>query len=166
VTSDCKWEANTKNIVKKGNGRLWFLRRLKTLVASLDTLVDISRLFCRSILEYAAPVWSGSLTNGNKQDIKRVQKNAMRIIFGSSFSSYDDCLEDIEEDTLLSRRDKLCLSFAENCLKDEKFANWFPKGVSTRSGCHYFEIDAKTKRFGNSALPHLTRLLNNKAKQK
>ena len=47
VTSDCKWEANTKNIVTKWNGRLWFLRRLKTLGASLDTLLDIYSPLCR-----------------------------------------------------------------------------------------------------------------------
>ena len=149
---------------KKGNCRLWFLRRLKTLGASLETLVDIYKLFCRSILEFGAPVWSGALTKQNQQNIERVQRNALRIIFGASFTSYEDCLEKISVDTLQQRRGKLCLNFAENCLKNEKFRHWFPTGVGTRSGTHYFDTEAKTGRFKNSAIPYLTRLLNNKTK--
>ena len=57
VTSNCRWESNTKQVVAKGNARLWFLRRLKLLGASQDTLIDIYKLFCRSTLEFSAPVW-------------------------------------------------------------------------------------------------------------
>ena len=160
LTSDCKWEANTKNIVQKGNSRLWFLRRLKILGASQKTLIDIYKLFCRSVLEFGAPVWSGALTVKNKQDIERVQKTAMRIIAGSYHTPYEQFLDDVEEDTLAVRRDKLCLNFAKKCLKTDKFSCWFPKGVGTRSGPHFFEMQGENKRFSNSAIPHLTRLLN------
>ena len=118
------------------------------------------KLFCRSVLEYGAPVWSGALTKRNIQDIERVQQNAMRIIFGAAFTTYDDCLEQLEEQTLEERRSKLCLTFALNCLKTEKFSSWFPKGIKTRSGTHFCEEEALTKRYRNSAIPHLTRLLN------
>ena len=160
LSDNCKWDANTKNIVKSGNSRLWFLRRLKTLGASVQTLLDIYKLFCRSVLEYGAPVWSGALTKRNIQDIERVQQNAMRIIFGAAFTTYDDCLEQLEEQTLEERRTRLCLTFAQNCLKTEKFSSWFPKGIKTRNGTHFCEEEALTKRYRNSAIPHLTRLLN------
>ena len=81
ISSSCNWDANTKEIVAKGNSRLWFLRRLKFLGASSDTLIDIYKLFCRSVLEYGAPVWSGNLKQCNTKDIERVQKNAYKIIF-------------------------------------------------------------------------------------
>ena len=38
VTSDGRWDLNTKSTVLKGNSRLWFLRPLKLLGASRDTL--------------------------------------------------------------------------------------------------------------------------------
>ena len=82
LTSDCRWDANTRNMVIKGNSRLWFLRRLKVLGASLETLLDIYKLFCRSVVEYAAPVWSGALSKKNKQDLERVQQNALSVICG------------------------------------------------------------------------------------
>ena len=164
VTSNCRWESNTKQIVTKGNARLWFLRRLKLLGASQDTLIDIYKLFCRSVLEFGAPVWSGSLTKGNTDDIERVQRSAMKIILGSSFTNYEECLEEISQDTLKSRRDKLCLNFAESCIKDSKFSSWFQEGIETRSGHYFAEPEAKTRRYRNSAIPHLTRLLNNNIK--
>ena len=162
ISSSCNWDANTKEIVAKGNSRLWFLRRLKFLGASSDTLIDIYKLFCRSVLEYGAPVWSGNLKKSNNKDIERVQKNAYKIIFGTTFASYDYCLETNEEETLERRRDKLCLNFAEACLKNDKFSRWFPKGVVTRNKTSYQEPEAKTKRYKKSAIPHLVRLLNSR----
>ena len=161
ITSDCRWDANTKNFVKKGNSRLWFIRRLKLLGACEGTLLDIYKLFCRSVLEFGAPVWSGALSAKSSHDIERVQRNAMRIISSSMNTSYDDFLDQIEEQTLSSRRETLCLSFAQKCLKTEKFSTWFTKGMETRSGaCYFTETEAKTKRLHNSAIPYLTRLLN------
>ena len=54
------------------------------------------------------------------------------------------------------------LSFTRKCLKSEKFCNWFPTGVSTRDGSHFLESEAITKRLRNSAIPYMTRLLNQK----
>ena len=68
----------------------------------------------------------------------------------------------MDEQTLQSRRVKLSLRFAEACLKDTKFRDWFKIGVSTRSGIIYQEPEAKTGRYRNSAIPYLTRLLNSK----
>ena len=101
VSSDCRWEKNTKNVVQRGQSRLWFLRRLKLLGASSTTLVDIYKLFCRSVLEYCAPVWAGSITKKNTQNIERVQKNAFKIIFGSHYTTYDDLLTEIDESSSL-----------------------------------------------------------------
>ena len=147
LTSDCRWEANTKNIVIKGNSQLWFLRRLKVLGANKDTLLDIYKLFCRSVLEYAAPVWSGSLNAKNRQDIERVQRNAFSVICGIYGKPYESLLEKMEQDTLLLRREKLSFKVPNKSLKREKFTSRFPDGVSTISGLHYFHDENKTKRF-------------------
>ena len=56
ITSNAKWDSNTKELIKKGNKRLWFLRRLKLLNANKTTLTNIYKLFCRSALEYCAPI--------------------------------------------------------------------------------------------------------------
>ena len=153
IKSDCCWDANSKAIVLKGNSKLWFLRRLKLLGAKTDTLLDIYKLFCSSVLKFGAPVWSGALSVKNKQNIERVQKNALRIIFGNYDDPYQTLLDEIQLDSLLDRRDTLCLGFASKCLKSEKFNKWFPQGVGTRSGAHFLEPATKTKRYRNSVIP-------------
>ena len=70
---------------------------------------------------------------------------------------------ELEEDTLKDRREKLCLRFAENCTKDAKFSKWFKTGIKTRTRILYSEPEAKTRRYRNSAIPYLTRLLNSRS---
>ena len=93
-----------------------------------------------------------------------VQRSALKIILGSTLTDYEESLEEINVDTLKTRRDKLCLNFAESCIKDTKFCSWFPKGIETRSGHHFAEPEAKTQRYRNSAVPYLTRSLNSSTK--
>ena len=45
VSSDCLWDKNTKDIVHRGQARLWFLRRLKLeqyCWISINSFVDLS----------------------------------------------------------------------------------------------------------------------------
>ena len=49
LTSDGKWDKNIDHIVSKANQKLWFLKRLKYLGASRDTLLEIYNLFVRHI---------------------------------------------------------------------------------------------------------------------
>ena len=72
ITSDLKWKANTEFITKKAYKRLWLIKRLKQMGASLVSLLDISVKHVRSVLEFAAVVWTSSLT---KQDIGSIEKS-------------------------------------------------------------------------------------------
>ena len=53
--------------------------RLKVLGANTNELLDMYVKHCRSILEFAAPVWNGAITNVEKNDIERTQKGALQI---------------------------------------------------------------------------------------
>ena len=160
ITSDCKWNSNTNFIVTKASQKLWFLRRLKTLGSTQDTLLDIYRLFVRSHLELAAPVWAGALSKKNKQDIERIQKNAFRVITASNHFSYEEALSTFDETTLDERRQKLCTRFAKKCVKDQRFSHLFPVGITTRTKTTYLEPECKTKRYSTSCIPHLIWTLN------
>ena len=66
-------------------------------------------------------------------------------------------------DTLISRREKLCLRFALKCVKTESTADMFPLNksvVNTRHREKYFVHQAKTKRLRKSAIPYMQQLLN------
>ena len=164
VRSDLKWSSNTKNIVKKGNQRLWMVKRLKNIGAKTEDLVDVYIKQIRSVLEFAAPVWQSSLTKTEKTDIERVQKSFCRIVLGSSYQSYAYALESLQLESLEARRINLCLRFALRAEKHQKFKHWFilntKTSVTRRKPVKYVPVVAKHSRFEKSPLFYLTNLLN------
>ena len=117
ITSDMKWHANTQYICAKGYSKLWMLRNLKKLGASIPDLLDVYIKQCRSVLELAVPAWSPGLTVGDSNKIERVQKSAFAIILGKQYSSYRKALEQLQMETLVDRRVTLCQKFARKAYK-------------------------------------------------
>ena len=101
------------------------LRRLKKLGASKFILLDAYQNLVRSVLEMAVPLWDGSLTKRNSQDIEAVQKICVKLISGQNLVNYEELLTSLGLDTLEARRVKLCLKFAKKCLKNDRFKHWF-----------------------------------------
>ncbi|KAI8513921.1 hypothetical protein Bbelb_082450 [Branchiostoma belcheri] len=62
IQSDLKWNTQVDHMVKKGNQRLFFLRRLKTFGVTSDDLVTVYTSFVRPTCEYAVPVWQPGIT--------------------------------------------------------------------------------------------------------
>ena len=163
IRSDLKWSSNTENIVKRAANKLWLLRRLKKMGANRAELVDMYTKHCRSILEYAVPVWNGAITGYECKDIERVQKMALHIILSENYLNYENALKLANLESLESRRMKLCINFAKKAEKSEKYMHWFrPRPVvnTRQSRFKYIEPQARTERLSKSAIPYLTRLLN------
>ena len=87
MRSDMKWYDNTNHICQKGYARLWLLRRLKNLGASVSELLDVYEKQVRSVLEMAVPVWQAALTQQESIKIERVQRCAFYIILGEDFKA-------------------------------------------------------------------------------
>ena len=159
----CNRGSNTESIVRRAANKLWLIRRLKNMGANKEELLDMYKKHCRSILEYAVPVWNGALTDYEIKSIERVQKMALHIILGELYVNYQNALKMANLETLEVRRTKLCLSFAKKAEKSDKYMHWFrPKPiVNTRQpAVKYSEPIVRTDRLKNSAIPYLTRLLN------
>ena len=129
ISSDLKWNEHTEYIVKKANKRLWYLRRLSRLGASRDTLLDQYRLICRSVLETAAPVFAGGLSQTNISDIEDVQRSAFKIILRKDYASYCQALALLGETTLEERRENISLKFAKKCTIHPKMKHLFNKNI-------------------------------------
>ena len=71
-SADLKWHSHVANISKRAYMKLWLIRRLKGLGASQEILLDLYNKQVRSILEYAAPLWSPGLTVQDKEELVRV----------------------------------------------------------------------------------------------
>ena len=82
VDTSGRWNAHIDYITAKAKRRAYLIQRLKRLGASDDTLKLIYVLFVRSILEFAAPLWTGAVTQNKKltMQLQRVQNYICRII--------------------------------------------------------------------------------------
>ena len=106
----------------------------------------------------------------SQNDLERVQKAAVRIIFGKPYDSYTQTLKDLDMMRLSARRDIICLKFAKNSRKLENFQKLFPvhknfHGMDTRQHEKYRLIRSFSKRYAVSAVPSMQRLLNKEYKK-
>ena len=79
-------------MTKRAYNRLWIVKRLKSLGASLNDLVEVYTKQIRSILEFGVPVWNSSLTKEESYEIERVQKAFLHIVLGSEYFNYENAL--------------------------------------------------------------------------
>ena len=163
VSQDLKWQKNTDYICTKASQKLWIIRRLKKFKLNIFQLLDVYQKEVRSILEYAVPVWHGGITTKQSNQIEKIQKVAFRIILDHSYTNYEVACTLLSMEPLHLRRIQLCTTFAKKDLKksDSLFIK-SSKNVQTRSAPKIVEeFKCRTKRYKNSSLPYLTRLLNN-----
>ena len=165
LQNDLKWKSNTKNMTAKAYKRLWMIKRLKNAGANQEDLTDVYIKQVRSVLEFGVPVWNGSITKEEVNDIERVQKTFLHILLGQNYLNYECALEVSGLDSLVFRRTALCLRFAKKTARNPKHQHWFKvsgSGVpNTRSEkFKYKQPLCRLNRLKNSPIPYLTRLLN------
>ena len=159
ITSDQNWSRNTEYLVKKANARMRLLHKMVEFSAPVEDMITIYTSYIRSILEQSCTVWHSSLTLENTEDLERIQKSAVRVILGDQYTTYEEGLELLLLAKLSDRREKLSLSFAKKCLKNDLVSDLFPLN-NPRCKEKYQVTFASTDRLKNSAVPYLQRLLN------
>ena len=169
VKSDLSWCSNTASMCKKAYARIWMLRRLKPLGASVDELMDVYDKQIRCMVEFASPVWTSGLTLAEMNQIERVQKCAFHIILADKYLNYTQALKKLGRKTLSLRRTDLNLTFAKKCLNSDKYSHWFceydpsvqlNKTRSEMPDLLLEPVRARTNNFKKSPIAYLTRLLN------
>ena len=80
--SNLSWQANTDKMCQSAYARLWMLRRLKKLGASVTDMLDVYNKQIRCVLELAVAVWEPGLTLAENKQIERVQKSALMLFWG------------------------------------------------------------------------------------
>ena len=118
----------------------------------------------RTVLEYAAPVFTSMLTQQDVYDIERVQKIVLKIILSSKYTTYDEACSKMNTITLEKRRKYLSLKFALSCLDNCQHKHMFNQRSSTyyelRNIKSFEEPFCHNQRFYTSPVPYLTRILN------
>ena len=93
ISDDLTWHANTTCIVNKAYIRMTILRKLFEFKLSVKDLLQMYKLYIRSIVEQNCVVWGSSITHEESRKIERVQKIALRIIFRENYLCYENALE-------------------------------------------------------------------------
>ena len=114
ISSNLKWNAHVSELVRKVSTRLYFLRQLKKSHVATRELLLFYITCIRSILEYGSPVFHRALPSYLSEDLERLQKRAMKIIYPEL--SYAKALELAGLLTLYDRREAIAAKlFDEIC---------------------------------------------------
>ena len=164
VQDSLKWDSQCQEMIRKATNTTWAIRRMKTLGVPEATLLDFWKSEGRVHLEYACPVWHSSLTVSQARSLDRAQRVAMAAITGRWEASHTLQLQQLDLEKLGPRRERICRLFASRTATNSRHQDLFsPLTSVTRrgvSGLFYHEITTRTSTYHNSALPYLTRLLN------
>ena len=147
------------------------LHKASRFTSNVSDLKQIYMLQIRSKLDQSAVVWHSSLTNKNRRDLERVQKSAVKVILGQRYTSYDEGLKSLRLQSLEERREAMCLKFAKQSLKIDKFRKLFPRkenihGMSKRKSDAYELVNPRTTRYQFSAIPAMQKMLNRDEQKK
>ena len=163
--SDLKTCSNTSYIIQKAYKRMWIVRRLKSLGASVHQLLDVLNKQVLSVLFLGAPAWFGQLTIAEKTHLNRVLRCGLHIIFGDSYRSFTDGLTTAGMLSVTDQLQRMTTRFAHKSAQHSKFRKWFKETpddqTSTRSvKSKYLPVPTRTARYAASPLPLLTSILN------
>jgi hypothetical protein len=154
ISSDLKWNMHIMELVKKVNCRLYFLKQLKRALVAPRELTLFYITCIHSILEYACPVFHRSLPAYLSDDLARLQKQALRIIY--PHIHYSRALEVLRISTLFERRETIASKLFDEITNDQqhRLHNLLPvrnmNNYSLRSTRKFVRPLCKTERCKNS----------------
>ena len=137
---------------------------MKVLDVEPLVILDVYTKEIRSLLELAVPVWNSGLTQKQVADIERVQRVAVSVILSDCKTGYYNmALVILDLEPLDARRENLCKTFAKKTLKSRHtdICKVNPNQHYTRNKQEFFENKCNTRRYFNSPLNYLTRLIHN-----
>ena len=154
ISSDLKLSAHIGSITVKAAKRLYLLRQLKRAGIDCNVLVRFYCSVIRSVLEYACQVFHCSLPNYLSDEIERIQRRALRIIFPNC--TYSEHLVRAGLPPLFNRRQSLCQELLHNIVSDSnhKLHQLLPPRASHNRRLRFtrmFNVPiCKTNRFRDS----------------
>ena len=163
VTSDLTWHAHVEYTVGRVSKILWQLTRFKRLGASQDKLITFYVLKIRSILMFGSVCFHSSISSELSQRLELQQKRCFAIILGSQYGSYHNAATLLDLPRLDTLRSEACLKWANKAAANPQHTHLFPHSqskIDTRHKQKYKEYFCHSAKYYNSAVPHMTRLLN------
>ena len=166
LRSDLRAKSNTKYIVGRAWKRMWIVRRLIALGASVPDLLSVLRCQVLSVLQFAVPAWTTMISQAESRSIESVQKTGLYLIYGARYRSYSWALREAAMRTQTEQRNSIFEKFTKSCVRSQKFSKWFCKAentnlMTTRSKKLQFKpVAARTSQYAKSPIPQMVALAN------
>lgn len=154
ISHDLKWNMHTSELSRKCSSRLYFLRQLKRSGVAPSELVLFYMTCIRPVLEYACPVFHRSIPTYISEDLERIQRRALGIIYPDL--SYSVALETAGLPKLHERRGKISTDLFDEIVFDptHRLHSLLPQRKSCKYALRcksYFSLlICKTERLKNS----------------
>ena len=126
IQANLKWDSQVQHMISRASRRLYILCSLKRDGVSATDLVLIFIMYIRSLLEFAAPVWSSGRTVKQSESIEKVQRRALRMIVFPERAHYADLLVMFNIPSPADRRTAILTSFGKTLLLSERHRNLLP----------------------------------------
>lgn len=159
ISSTLQWHDHVNNIVKKANKRVFCLVQLKRAKLPEPDIINFYCTCIRPTLEYAAQVFHHSLPKYLTDELERVQKRSLVIIFRGK--PYNNSLQLSGLTTLRNRRQEMCKELFQQITSDNnhKRHNLLPPNNKSRYTLRrprIYELPLiHTNRFKNSFIPSM-----------
>ena len=167
VTQNLSWQKNCQEMCKKAHKRICLLTKLKYIGVHRNDLIDVYKLFIRSVLEYASVVFHSKLTEDQSKMLESIEKICLKIILAEEYESYLEALKLCSITSLTERRQARVDKFITKCIKHDKHKNMFPisnkylENIHNLRNIEKFEVNsAKTQAYKSSFIPSAQRRLN------
>ena len=161
INNKANFEDNTRELVRRGTKKLWLLRRMKQLGLDPATVLKYWVSECRPLLEFSCPLWTGSISKQQSRTLESVQKSALAIAFNDRNLSYRGALVRAGLPRLDSRRLDLSRTWGLRAARQHGQTFFKQNTNNTRGAKPFLEPFCRTTKRRNSAIPFITRLLNN-----
>ena len=153
IQSNLKWDEQILSTVTKASKRLYALQVLSCGGVPPDGLISVYYAIIRPILEYCTELWNYAIPQYLSDELEKVQKRAMRIIFPGH--SYDEALQLAYCTTLSDRRNQMCLKILQKIAKRagpllEHESRACAQQYQIRKFNHLSLYQCRTERFKNS----------------
>ena len=153
-----------KTISRKFGARAGILRHLKKIGIQNDTLVRIYTSLIRLVFEYAAACYHPGLTADQSEQLERLQRISLKVIYGLT-TTYQECLRLSGLESLAARRCALFERFVRNSYGYPRFqSRWFtPKTKSIyplRTEKKVCKLFANCDRLQNAPLYKARKIIN------
>ena len=111
-------EITVSLITTKASERLYILYTLKKANADIGTLLKAYKVCVRPVLEYCAQVWHFCLPKYLSQDIERIQRRAMKIVF--SKLEFSEAIRKAPLESLEERKIRINVLLQSNQMRGRK----------------------------------------------